>query len=145
MRMSRLVPVVATVSFLAAAGCGGSVIHPVSGQVVYPGGTPARELKGSRVIFEATAPDGKSYSAEGEIDDEGRYELTTTRPGDGAVVGINRVLIERRMIDPEHAAPRVILEKYETFETSGIEFEVKPGRNEFTITVEPVRRAKKGA
>ena len=144
MKLARLVPVAVSAVFLAAAGCGGSGIHPVSGQVVYPDGTPARELKGSRVIFEGTGPDGKSYSAEGEIDDDGRYTLTTTKSGDGAVVGRNRVLIERRMIDPEHAAPRVVLEKYETFETSGLEFEVKPGRNEFTITVEPVRRAKKG-
>src|SRR5262249_51784711 len=124
------------------AGCGGAGIYPVSGKVVYSDGTPVTGLKGSRVIFEGTGQDGKNYSAEGEIDGDGGFQLTTTRKGDGAVVGKNRVLIERRMIDPEHAAPRVIHEKYEKFDTSGIELEVKPEKNSFTITVEPVKSGK---
>jgi hypothetical protein len=129
---------------LATAGCGGRGVYPVSGKVVYPDGTPAKELKGSRVLFEGTGADGKNYSAEGEIDEDGRFTLTTTKSNDGAVAGKNRALIERRMIDPEHAAPRVVHEKYERFETSGLEFDVQPRNNDFTITVEPVPTKKRG-
>jgi hypothetical protein len=143
MSCARFATVALVAAWLLAAGCGGRGTYPVSGTLVYPDGTPAKELKGSRVIFEGTGTDGKSYSAEGEIDDEGRFRLTTTRPGDGAVPGKNRVLIERRMLDPERAAPPVILPKYERFETSGIEREVKPQANDFTITVEPIPTRKK--
>lgn len=136
---SRILSVLVAASIMVClSGCGRQDIYPVKGKLIYSDGTPAAELKGSRVIFEGSGPDGRNYSAEGEIDGNGHFVLTTTKEGDGAVIGKNRVLIERRMIDPEHPAPRVIHERFERFESSGIELEVEKKKNEFTITVERV-------
>jgi len=128
--------------FLLAAGCSSSGIHPVSGEVVYPDGSPAKELQGCRVIFEAVGADGKNYSSEGEIDAEGKYQLTTTKPGDGAPLGKNRVVIERKMLDSERVMPRVIEEKFENFDTSGLEFEVKEGTNHAKLTLTKIEKKK---
>lgn len=128
---------------LAVVGCGGNNIHPVRGKVVFEDGTPVPGIGGAKVVFENTAPDGKSYSSAGEIEDDGSFRMTTDTPNDGAVVGTNRVLIERRMLDPERYAPRVIDEKYERLETSGLTFEVKPGGNEYTLKVTPPAKKEK--
>ncbi len=119
-------------------GCGRQEIYPVKGKLIYPDGTPARELKGSRVISEGSSISGKICSAQGEIDGEGAFQLATLKADDGSIVGKNKVLIERRMIDPEHVAPRVIHERFERFETSGLELDVGEKPNEFTLTVEPI-------
>ncbi len=123
-------------------GCGRQEIYPVKGKLIYPDGTPARELKGSRVISEGSSISGKIYSAQGEIDGEGAFQLATLKAGDGSIVGKNKVLIERRMIDPEHVSPRVIHERFERFETSGLELDVGETTNEFTLTVEPIERTR---
>lgn len=140
--MSRLILSIIASATLLISGCSGQ-FAPVSGIVVFADGTPIKELAGSRVLFEAVGSDGKNYSSEGEITGDGTFQLTTVKPGDGAVVGKNRVLIERKMLDPERAAPRVVHEKYERFETSGIELDVQPGNNKFTITLDPVAGKKR--
>ncbi len=123
---------------LAAAGCGGNKLHPVRGQVVYQDGSPVKGLEGGQVVFEGTGPDGKKYSATGPLDAEGRFELGTEKPGDGAVAGKNRVLISPPTSEGDIPKPKVIDPKYETFERSGLEYEVKPGqKNEYRIKVDP--------
>lgn len=142
MRKVRWLAVAVAVVGLAAAGCGRSGFYPARGQFVYPDGSPAADLDGFQVAFEGTGPDGKAYSSMGAIDAQGRFEVFTDKPGDGAPAGTCRVLVEPKMIDSEREAPYPLDPKYRTFSTSGLTAEVKAEPNEFKFTVE---RGGKGA
>jgi len=130
------IPLLAILAF----GCGSRITATVNGQLVYPDGTPAKGLEGHVVIFEGVGPDGKNYSANGVVNAQGEFELTTEKPGDGAPIGLCKVMIARRQIDAERTAPAVIDRKFESFDTSGLEFEVKPGANRPTLTVTPLKK-----
>lgn len=91
-------------------------------------------------------PEDGSRSAMGKTDSQGRFELGTLDPTDGAVVGMHRVSITARgpgkPAPPGDSAtglpgaslipgdPR-IPEKYFSPETSGLSKEVQAGSNEF--------------
>lgn len=126
---------VAGLTAVFLAGCGNPTIFPVHGQILDANRKPVTELEGGTVEFEST--DGKT-SANGPIDAEGRFRLTTERPGDGARVGPNRVAITRPYRGPDTPAPRVIDAKYDSPATSGLEVDVKPTRNEIELVVERV-------
>ncbi len=131
-------------AFLLLAGCGSGRFAPVHGQVVYADGTPATDLKHAQVVFEGVGADGRGYSAAGTIDENGKFVLTTERTGDGAVPGKNKVLIAPYIPDPERPPAKIIDEKFEKFETSGLEAEIVPGgSNEFTFKVERAKNGKK--
>lgn len=120
---------------LALAGCGRGQ-YPVRGKVSYDDGTPMTK---GLVVFESQ--DGKAaVTARGELADDGTYQLGTTKPGDGAPAGKYRVLVTPRIEDPDAPEP-AFDRRYADFSTSGLEYEVKPGVNEFPITV--TRPAKK--
>jgi hypothetical protein len=126
---------------LFAAGCGGGKYQPVTGQIVFADGTPAKGLEGGQVIFEpAQAETTNAPSATGAIDSEGRFTLGSEQPDDGATAGTNKVLITPPTPTGDVPLPPVIHSKYERFETSGLTFDVKPGKNEYKITVEPPAR-----
>jgi hypothetical protein len=73
----------------------------------------------------------------GSIQRDGTFRLGTEKPGDGAWPGKSRVLAvpRARTQADKHSLPQIIDSKFEKFETSGIEFDVKPGKNAFTIMV----------
>ena len=134
---------VAAVAVLAA-GCGGSGLAPVRGQLAYPDGRPAKELAGCSVVFEAAGADGKPVGATGEVDADGRFEMTTNAAGDGAPVGTNAVsLAPRWRGQSDKPDPLPVLDKYANPATSQLSVEVKAGGNDVTITVEP-KPQKKG-
>jgi hypothetical protein len=118
---------------MLAAGCGQKSVYPVRGQIVDAAGNPIAGLKGGAVEFESV--DVKS-SANGSIDEQGNFRLTTSSPGDGAHVGKQRVAITRPYFGPERPAPFVIDPKYEKFETSGLEAVVEPKENVIQFKVE---------
>lgn len=129
---------------VSLAGCGGGGLAPVSGQLVYPDGQPAKELAGCSVVFEGKTPDGRPTGATGEVDDHGRFAMTTNKPGDGAPVGPNRVSIGPRWRgSSERPDPLPVLDKYQTADTSGLTVDVKPGPNDVTLTVELKPKGKK--
>lgn len=122
-----------------AAGCG-PALYPVHGKVTLEDGTP---VSGGMVVFEKQEG-GKTVMARGEIGADGSYQLSTYRPGDGAPPGHYRVLVSPKFdptaIDNPQAANSLPFDaRYSEFGTSGLEYEVKPGTNEFPI---PVKRAK---
>src|SRR5262245_26129388 len=76
-------------SLIFLAGCGESRkegLAPVTGQITY-GGQP---VPAGQVLFYPA--DGKRRSS-GAIN-QGKYELTSKNPGDGALIGKHKVVIE---------------------------------------------------
>jgi hypothetical protein len=115
-----------------ATGCG-SRKYPVRGTVKFEDGTPVAE---GMVIFENK--EGTPLTARGQIGPDGRFELATHARGDGVPPGLYRALVAPKVdpnaVDNPPASPPFDLSIAE-FATSGLEFEVKPGRNEFAIQV----------
>jgi hypothetical protein len=158
MRTSALVggTLVVALALGCAAGCGGGgksasgpKTYPVSG-VVTQGGKP---VEGATLLFVST--DGKK-SATGKTDSSGRYTLTTTKSGDGAVAGQYKVAITKfdtggtgavDMSDPNYAPPdpskpapvakNLLPEKYAKPDTSGLTATVKEsGDNKIDFAVD---------
>ncbi len=121
-----------------AAGCG-ERLHPVHGKVTLEDGKP---LTRGMVVCERREG-GATVTARGEIKPDGTYQLGTDRPGGGAPPGRYRTLINPMdftdVPDEQKNLPYDL--KYLRFETSGLEFEVKSGSNEFPIRLE---RSNKG-
>ena len=114
------------------AGCG-SGMQPVRGKVTLPDGKPAA---GSQVVFESDK-EGKKISARGDVHDDGSFELSTFKPGDGVPPGKYKVQVNPPpMVNAEGPYISPFNARYSNFNTSGLEFEVKSGvRNEFPIQV----------
>lgn len=117
---------------LAIAGCGGSM-QPVRGTVKLPDGKPAA---GSQVVFEG-GPDKKKVTARGDVREDGSFQLSMIKPGDGVPPGKYLVQVNPPpMVNAEAAYVSPFNAKYSNFQTSGLEFEVKSGqKNEFEIQV----------
>jgi hypothetical protein len=151
------------IAFLASmlcSGCGGGGTPKpktvkVTGKVIYKG----LPVQSASVAF---LGDGNSPPALGRTDAEGRFELTTSDPGDGAVPGVHKVTVAkivasskpstatgtssmedmaRKAADrgnkppAEDAGPMSLLpDKYSQASTSDLAYEVKEsGTNDFTI------------
>ena len=119
---------------VALPGCGPRM-YPVRGTVTLEDGTP---LAKGLVIFERV-DGGPPLTARGDIQADGRYELSTETPGDGVPAGRYRVSInpldtsdvpdEQKVLPFDH--------KYLSHQSSGLEVEVKAGDNDY-----PIRLAK---
>jgi hypothetical protein len=84
---------------LSMAGCGGTTklnLAPVSGIVLYDG----QPVVGAVVEFIQTGSPVRSVAI---TDDQGAFTLTSLKPGDGALVGINQVTVTKRT-KSEHPA-----------------------------------------
>jgi hypothetical protein len=108
---------------------------PVRGTVTFEDGTPVAD---GMVVFESK--EGTPLTARGQITPGGRFELATHAPGDGVPPGVYRALVapktDPNAVDKRPATPPFDL-SFAEFDTSGLEFEVKSGRNEFAIRVRP--------
>jgi hypothetical protein len=120
------------------AGCG-SGLYPVEGKVVWKDGTPATEVAGSNIIFEAV--DQKTSSL-GSVQPDGSFRLTTNNANDGAPAGDYKVLIIETGLKPlpggdgSQLAPGVVDSKYADPGSSGLRATVKPGVNQVTLTID---------
>jgi hypothetical protein len=125
---------------VAVAGCGGR-LYPVRGKVTFEDGTP---LSKGTVVFESIGGE-KAITARGAIQPGGSYQLSTYKPGDGAPAGKYRVLVAP-MVDLSSYHPERDVDfdpRFSAFNTSGLEFDVKPGENEFPIQVARIKRARR--
>jgi hypothetical protein len=129
--MRRLTLAAAPVFLALFTGCGGK--HPVRGQVTLDDGAP---LTRGLIVFERM-DGGPALTARGEIGPDGRYELSTDKPGDGVPCGKYKVLINPLDLsdvpDEQKQLPFDI--KYTKFESSGLECEVKSGGADYPITL----------
>lgn len=115
---------------LGVAGCG-TRRYPVSGRVTFPDGTP---LTAGKVVFEGEVG-GKTVMARGAIQPDGSYQLFVSEPGDGVPAGKYRALVLSPEPDVDAKPSPPIDKRFTSLKTSGLEFEVKPGVNEFPIQV----------
>jgi len=119
---------------LVLSGCGPRM-YPVRGTVTLEDGTP---LAKGLVIFERV-DGGPPLTARGDIGPDGRYELSTEKPGDGVPAGRYRVSINpldtSDTPDEQKVLPFDV--KYLSLKTSGLEYEVKSGANDFPIWLTP--------
>jgi hypothetical protein len=110
-------------------------MHPVRGAVTLEDGTPVTR---GLVIFERV-DGGPPLTARGDIQPDGRYELSTEAPGDGVAAGRYRVSINpldtSDVPDEQKTLPFDV--KYLSQKTSGLEFEVKPGATDYPIRLAP--------
>jgi len=113
---------------MALVGCGRYAA--VGGKVTLDDGTP---VSSGTVVFEST-DEAKAISARGEIQTDGSYQLSTDRPGDGVLPGKYRVLVAPPPPNPDLPPVKVVFDsRYSEFATSGLEFEVKSGSNDYPI------------
>ena len=110
-RKCRLAVACAALALVGMTGCGNPGMAKVSGTVTWRG-TPVPDAV---VQFLPTSKPG----AGGRTDAEGRFSLTTLKPGDGAYVGQGRVTI----------TPYDIPERYRTPDKTPLTAEVVAGIN----------------
>jgi hypothetical protein len=125
---------------LALAGCNSHRTYRVDGTVKFKDGGDVARLKGYTVSCEAISPgpDGKMPSATGEIDAEGKFQLSTNATNDGAYPGKHRVALTPPIpFGDAPAAPNVIAAKYKDLNTSDLKITVEPKRTAVTLELEP--------
>jgi hypothetical protein len=119
-------------AILVIAGCQqGPTMVPVTGKVLYNG----KPLKFGSVVFQP--PSGQP--AQGEIQSDGTFTLSTYRPQDGAVVGKHKVRITcyesqrpgaKEMPGEQMLGKMLIPEKYSLFDQSGFTADVRAEGND---------------
>jgi hypothetical protein len=115
---------------LMAIGCGDGR-YPVHGTVTRDDGVPIKE---AMVVFESLDRQ-PNITARGDVDANGEFELGTGAPGDGAPAGHYRAKITQLMSNPDEPPQATFDPRFGDFGTSGLEFEVKRGPNDFPIKV----------
>jgi hypothetical protein len=130
---------------MAVSGCFGqtSSTYSVTGVVKHPNGTP---LAGGRILFQPVGDTG--HAARGIISEDGAFQLGTYSNGDGAVAGVNKVVITPAIPDSALDDPASIARyrstvdlRYQNVATTPLELIVKAdgSANHFEIVLEPAR------
>jgi hypothetical protein len=124
--------VLAVIALVAVTGCGRPK-YPVRGVVVYDDGSP---FTSGGVVAMETEIDGKVVMSRGGIGKDGRFVLASEKPDDGAFAGSYRVRVLPHVV--VDGPPSVgIPEAMQSFETSGLTFEVGSATKDFTIKLGP--------
>ena len=142
LKRARLVILFAAAAFASGCGASGPATAPVSGTVTYNG----KPVAGAYVSF--VPSDASSRAAEGLTDASGRFTLGTFSPNDGAIVGKYKIGViangPARPAKPGEGSGMpgetvpgepIVPTKYFSPETSGLEHEVKSGRNTVELTL----------
>ncbi|MFO0808226.1 MAG: hypothetical protein U0746_06355 [Gemmataceae bacterium] len=132
-RWLALIPLVVLI-----AGCGTNRCT-VAGTVTYEDGAP---VESGSVIGEATI-DGKMVAVQGTIKN-GVFTWGGAKEGDGALPGTYKVIVVPISLSEYQLSQGMtpsVDGKYGKYETSGLSFEVKAGKNEFPIKVTRPKKA----
>ncbi|MBI3822329.1 MAG: hypothetical protein HY289_06580 [Planctomycetes bacterium] len=115
------------------AGCSRSALatHPVRGQVYYRDKPLAEAL----IVFHAL--DASDHAANKPIaytDSEGKFTLTTMKPGDGAPAGEYAITVDLReavLVGEEktRSGKSLLPERYRNVQKAVFKFRVEPGEN----------------
>lgn len=138
--MRRVVSVSAVALCVMAplGGCGRSDLPPmapVTGTVTVDG----RPVEGATVLFHPTSQTdqpGATRPGAGTCDDNGQFQITTFRSGDGGLIGTHKVTVSKA-VDPSSASPgNVFAWEYVDLATTPLTAEVTAdGDNVFAFDV----------
>lgn len=131
--MPRRICAIAAAIALLASGCGvGERMYAVSGRVTAADG---EALPNVRVVFIAK---GRSLTASGRTDANGRYTLGTRQVGGGAPAGEYAVLVfdDDRGNDIEHLRPSRVAARYADPAASGLSARIEPGTGPIDLVLD---------
>src|SRR5438105_4940165 len=123
----------------AAAGCdsGQPKVYPVKGKVVSKGRGSVKDLTGYNVQFQSVSDPGEMPG--GAIGEDGSFTLYTRHGGKvvpGVKEGTYRACLLQPPVEGGAPPPLVIPRRYTKFDTSNLQYDIKPGANEISIEVE---------
>ena len=106
-------------------------VHPVQGQVTWQG----KPLAGALVVLHPKSKEGPStYSARGQTDQQGRFQLTTYDSNDGAPLGDYAVTVQYYQVVQDGASfepgPNVLSPRLASPDSSDILVTVAEGPNQ---------------
>lgn len=118
------------------------MLAAVSGLVVLSGCTSSDAPKTARARGTVTMggkplanvgvtflPEGVGPIASANTNEQGEFNLRTVNPGDGAPIGVHRVVLGAAEEGPRKAGAALIPQKYGRVETTDLRAEVKAGEN----------------
>jgi hypothetical protein len=125
-------------TLFALTGCGPGLprVYPVEGKVVHKGKGRVKDLAGYSIQFQSINEPEEMPG--GTIEEDGTFTLYTRVGGKvipGVKEGTYRACLLPHMVEGG-SPPLVIPRRYTKFETSKLEYTIKPGPNEITIEVE---------
>ena len=107
-------------------GCGGEFV-PTGGKVSYDDGSPVTQ---GGIVFQTG-----SFMADGQIQSNGTYTLSSLKPGDGLPPGKYTVTISASERDDKEQLVYFVDPKFANPNTSGLTAEVAKGQSQFNFTV----------
>ena len=134
----RLSVLLAGLMILTGCGSGLPRVYPVKGTVINKGKGQIKDLAGYNVQFQSTTDPMEMPG--GAIEEDGRFTLSTyTRVGGKVIPGVKEGTYRACLLPPpvegRPQPPLVIPARYTKFESSNLEFTIKPGQNDITIEV----------
>lgn len=130
MRSRVAIPTTLTLlALLASGGCGGGDSGPPVGQTVAIKGKityMGQPLSQGTIQFE---PEDSGREANGNIQPDGTFSLTTFREGDGAIPGTHRVAVS----GTGDGGKVVVPIQFHNPSSSKVEIEVSAGKTEYAI------------
>jgi hypothetical protein len=130
-----LVLVLLAASGVSCSSANGVRLYPVRGQVLYRG----RPVAGAMVVLHPLGQTAAGQKPLAYADAEGRFGLTTDRPGDGVPAGEYAVTVERREKTRSGAekvrARNLLPARYSKPETSGLRCRVQEGPTELSLNL----------
>lgn len=115
--------------FSVFSGCGGQGFVPAGGKVTFEDGSP---LTTGGISFSTD-----TFMADGTIQSDGTYTLSSLKPGDGLPPGNYTVTIDASDVDANEKTTYLIDPMYADPEKTPLKAEVKKGeknRIDFTVT-----------
>ena len=120
----QLLGMIAICTLSGLVGCGGdSGTVPVSGQVVFPDGSPLDH--GIIEMRHTSLP----HVARGEVDSNGKFTVSTYKPGDGAIPGdykvaVTQIIIAEDLSFDDHHHGKRLDPRFSRIETSDLKVTV---------------------
>ena len=113
---------------LAIAGCGGQGFVPTGGKVTFDDGSP---VGGGGIAFQTD-----TFMADGTINSDGTFTLSSLKPGDGLPPGTYKVIVGWTEYDANERSIYRIDPLFSDRQTTTLSAEVtKGGKNQFEFVV----------
>ena len=133
----RLLVLTATLFSLLGCDSGLPKVYPVKGKVVSKGKGSVRDLAGYNVQFQSVNDPAELPG--GSIEEDGTFTVYTRVGGrviPGAKEGTYQACVLQPPVEGGKPPPLVIPKRYTKFETSNLQFTIKPGQNDITIEID---------